>query len=99
MGHGCAYATAFWLDTLRNVSSNCTLRCTLRIVQPTLVVAREMQFDKRQLYETDIRVPYFVRCPGCTAGVELDEPVSHVMPQLSDLKSCFGALRKCFCLV
>ena len=35
-------------------------------------------FDKRQLYETDLRVPYFVRCPGCSSGVVLDEPVSHI---------------------
>ena len=25
-----------------------------------------MGFDKRQLYETDVRVPYVVQCPGCT---------------------------------
>mgnify|MGYP002633409301 CR=1 FL=1 len=35
-------------------------------------------FDKRQMYETDLRVPYFVRCPGCLRGARLDEPVSHV---------------------
>eukprot|EP01147_Barroeca_monosierra_P008980 gene8980-1313_t len=37
-----------------------------------------MGFDKRQLYETDIRVPYFVRGPGIAAGVSREEPISHV---------------------
>ena len=58
-----------------------------------------MQFDKRQLYETDIRVPYFVRCPGCTEGVELDEPVSHVKSLLSVANIRFNALRPRCCHV
>ena len=43
-------------------------------------------FDKRQMYETDLRVPYFVRCPGCVRGATLDAPISHVdiMPTLLD---------------
>lgn len=38
-------------------------------------------FDKRQLYETDVRVPYFTFCGGalgCLRGVTLEEPVSHI---------------------
>jgi N-acetylglucosamine-6-sulfatase len=37
-----------------------------------------MGFDKRQLYETDIRVPYIVFGPGITAGSVASQPVSHV---------------------
>eukprot|EP00052_Salpingoeca_macrocollata_P025573 m.232969 g.232969 ORF g.232969 m.232969 type:complete len:540 (+) comp22451_c0_seq9:744-2363(+) len=46
-------------------------------------------FDKRQLYEADIRVPYFVRGPGVPAGVTRTEPISHVdlAPTVIDIVS------------
>ena len=37
-----------------------------------------MGFDKRQLYETDIRVPYLVRGPGVPAGAQRREIITHV---------------------
>ena len=36
-----------------------------------------MGFDKRQLYETDTRVPYFVRGPGVPSDVTSNAPISH----------------------
>ncbi|GAB5363917.1 hypothetical protein AAMO2058_000924500 [Amorphochlora amoebiformis] len=39
---------------------------------------RGMGFDKRQLYETDIRVPLFVKGPHIPAGSSCHTPVSHV---------------------
>mmetsp|Transcript_34709 Transcript_34709/g.79169 ORF Transcript_34709/g.79169 Transcript_34709/m.79169 type:complete len:521 (-) Transcript_34709:40-1602(-) len=46
-----------------------------------------MGFDKRQLYETDIRVPYFVRGPGVASNSSSEAPVSHVdlAPTIVDL--------------
>ncbi len=46
-----------------------------------------MGFDKRQLYETDIRIPYFVRGPGVNKGSVSQAPVSHVdlAPTIIDL--------------
>lgn len=49
-----------------------------------------MGFDKRQLYETDVRVPYYVRGPGIPAkarGSVRHEPISHVdlAPTIIDL--------------
>lgn len=37
-----------------------------------------MGFDKRQLYETDIRVPLLVRGPGVVANATSDAIASHV---------------------
>lgn len=37
-----------------------------------------MLYDKRMLYETDIRVPLFVRGPGIAANKTVREPVNHV---------------------
>ena len=45
-----------------------------------------MGFDKRQLYDTDIRIPYFVRPAGnfhkgsgpVPRGVKYNDPISHV---------------------
>eukprot|EP00756_Hemistasia_phaeocysticola_P012800 Hpha_TRINITY_DN1522_c0_g1::TRINITY_DN1522_c0_g1_i1::g.57137::m.57137/K01137/GNS; N-acetylglucosamine-6-sulfatase len=37
-----------------------------------------MLYDKRMLFETDIRVPFFVRGPGVTQGVYLPQPVGHI---------------------
>ena len=37
-----------------------------------------MAYDKRQLFETDVRVPLFVSGPGVPAGATLHQPVSHV---------------------
>ena len=37
-----------------------------------------MGYDKRQLYETDVRVPYYVSGPGVPRGVTTYRPVSHV---------------------
>merc|ERR1719387_153074 len=46
-----------------------------------------MGFDKRQLYETDIRVPYLVRGPGVPAGTQRSEIITHVdlAPTIMDL--------------
>ena len=37
-----------------------------------------MAFDKRQLYETDIRVPYAVFGPGIAPGSVASQIVTHV---------------------
>ena len=38
----------------------------------------EMLYDKRMLYETDIRVPLFVSGPGIKAGQVIESPVGHI---------------------
>lgn len=37
-----------------------------------------MLYDKRMLYETDIRVPLFVSGPGIKAGQTIESPVGHI---------------------
>ena len=37
-----------------------------------------MLYDKRMLYETDIRVPLFVSGPGIKAGQVIESPVGHI---------------------
>eukprot|EP01047_Picozoa_sp_COSAG01_P046923 COSAG01_NODE_4440_length_5021_cov_5.654409_5_plen_83_part_00 len=37
-----------------------------------------MLYDKRMLYETDIRVPLFVCGPGIKAGQTIEQPVGHI---------------------
>lgn len=37
-----------------------------------------MLYDKRMLYETDIRVPLFVSGPGIRAGQTIESPVGHI---------------------
>ncbi|EGD77704.1 hypothetical protein PTSG_12796 [Salpingoeca rosetta] len=51
-----------------------------------------MGFDKRQLYDTDIRVPYFVRGPGAAANTTRYEPISHVdlAPTVIDIAADSG---------
>ncbi len=48
-----------------------------------------MGYDKRQLYESDSRVPYIVMGPGIKAGSVANQAVSHVdLVSLRSLSDC-----------
>ena len=72
---GCMYCTAVHIGTY----ANCKLS---QLTQPWLqgfhLGEFAMGYDKRQLYESDIRIPYVVFGPGIPANATASQLISHV---------------------